>query len=199
MRWLVMVGFSLVCAACMVWVGVSAQSSSDKALPLLLDTAAPSYVIDAWLKGGERFPAGAQVMLRDGESSRPLVADFYATADPAVSFDGTKVLFAGKRTPQDTWQVWEVAVGGGHAKRVTNCGGDCLRPLYLPGNRVVYARKVNGRFVIETAALDGSAPLQLTYAPVNALPRHVLRDGRILFAAAFPMRNGQAPEIYTVY
>ena len=53
--------------------------------------------------------------------------------------------------------------------------------------------------MIETAALEGGAALQLTYAPGNALPTDVLRDGRILFEAAFPMGNGQAPEIYTVH
>jgi len=192
-------GLMLVCAACVVWEAVSAQSAGDKLLPPLLYTAAPSYLIDAWLKGGERFPAGAQVMLRDGESSRPLAANFYATADPAVSFDGMKVLFAGKRTPKDTWQVWEVAVDGGQAKRVTACLGDCLRPFYIPGNRLVYAQRLDGQFMIETAALDGSAALQLTYEPGHALPTDVLRDGRILFEAAYPMGNGQSPEIYTVY
>ena len=52
-----------------------------------------------------------------------------------------------------------------------------MRPFYLPGNRVVYAQKFNGRFVIEAAAFDGGAALQLTYAPGNALPTDVLRDG----------------------
>jgi len=191
--------FFLALAASMAWVGVSAQSSSDKSLPVLLYTAATNYASDAWLTGGERFPDGAQVMVRERESSRLLISGFAATADAAVSFDGTKVLFAGKRELKDVWQVWEIAVGGSEAKKITACAGDCLRPFYLPGNRVVYARKVNGRFVIETAALEGGAALQLTYAPGNALPTDVLRDGRILFEAAFPMGNGPAPEIYTVY
>ncbi len=189
----------LVVAACAVWVGVSAQSSADKSLPSLLYTAAPTYNGEAWIQGSERFPSGAQIMVRERGSSRPLVAGFAATADPSVSFDGTKVLFAGKKAPKDSWQIWEIAVAGGDAKRITTCAGDCVRPFYLPGNRVVYAQKFNGRFVIEAAALDGGAALQLTYAPGNALPTDVLRDGRILFEASYPMGSGQSPEIYTVY
>lgn len=189
----------LVVAACVVWIGVSAQSSSDKSLPPLLYTAAPSYNGDAWIKGNERFPSGAQVIFRESGSSRPLVAGFAATADPAVYFDGTKVLFAGKKAPKDSWQIWEVALAGGDVKRITTCAGDCVRPFYLPGNRMVYAQKLNGRFVIAAAALDGRAALQLTYAPGNALPTDVLRDGRILFEASYPMGSGSSPEIYTVY
>ncbi len=45
-------------------------------------------------------------------ASRALVTGFAATADPTVSFDGTKVLFAGKREAKDAWQVWEVGVTG---------------------------------------------------------------------------------------
>src|SRR5208283_5829229 len=120
-------------------------------------------------------------------------------ADPNVSFDGTRLLFAGKREARDSWQIWEVAVGGGEAKRVTTCDGDCIRPFYLPGNRLVYARKVSDRFVLENVPLEGGTPLRLTYAPGNALPTDVLRDGRILFEAAYPMGSGQSPEIYTVY
>ncbi len=97
---------------------------------------------DAWLKGGERFPAGAQIMLRDLGVSRALVPGFVASADASVSFDGTRILFAGKREAKGPWQVWEVAVGGGEAKRIAACTSDCVRPFYLPGDRVVYARKV---------------------------------------------------------
>ena len=191
--------FFLALAAGLAWIGVSAQSAGDQSLPVVLYTAAPTYLVDAWIKGGERFPSGAQVMLREGDSSRPLVAGFAATADPSVSFDGTKVLFAGKRESKDSWQVWEIAVTGGEPKRITTCPSDCVRPLYLPDHRLVYAQKVNGRFLLEAGALDGGTVLQLSYASGNSLPTDVLRDGRILFEAGYPMGSGQSPEIYTVY
>jgi Hydrazine synthase alpha subunit middle domain len=198
-RFMTGVLFFLAVAACITWVGVAAQSSADPSLHAVLYTTTPTYVVDAWLTGGERFPAGAQVMVQDGETSRPLVAGFSATADPAVSFDGTKILFSGRRQTKDPWQVWEVAFNEGAAKPITTCTSDCVRPLYLPGNRLVYARKTADRFVLEASALEGGPILQLTYAPGNAMPTDVLRDGRILFEAAFPMGSGQSPEIYTVF
>ena len=59
--------------------------------------------------------------------------------------------------------------------------------------------KWSGRFTLETVSSAGGAALQLTYSPGNALPTDVLRDGRILFEAAFPLGKGPSPEIYTVY
>lgn len=197
MRRLLLGVFFLALAADTVWLGVSAQAPSGD-LPLLY-TSAPHYFAAAWLRGGERFPAGAQLLVREGGSSRAAMAGFAATADANVSFDGTRILFAGKREANNSWQIWQVAAAGGKAKRMTACNGDCVRPFYLPGNRLVYAHRIDGRFELETAPLEGGAALQLTYTPGNAMPTDVLRDGRILFEASYPLGDGSAPEIYTVY
>jgi hypothetical protein len=162
-------------------------------------TSTPQYDRDAWLKGSERFPTGAQVLLLESGKSRLLVSGFAATADGSVSFDGSKVLFAGKKQAKDSWQVWEVAVAGGDAKRITNCTDDCVKPFYVPGGRLVYAQKVQGRFMLQSAEMETGKTLQLTYAPGNAMPTDVLRDGRILFEASYPMGAGALPEMYTVY
>jgi len=41
--------------------------------------------------------------------------------------------------------------------------------------------------------------LNLTFIPGSALPTDVLRDGRILFEAAYPLGSGTKAELYTVY
>ena len=198
MRWFTaVVVFVVALAVSMVWVSVSAQAPSDKLA--LVYTSTPHYDGEAWLRGGERFPAGAQLVLAKNGAESILVAGFLATADADVSFDGTRILFAGRHDTTDHWDVWEVALTGGEPKRITACDSDCVRPFYLAGERLVYAHKVNGNFVLEAAALDGTEVLHLTHAPGNALPTDVLRDGRILFEAAYPMGSGTSPEIYTVY
>ena len=53
--------------------------------------------------------------------------------------------------------------------------------------------------MLESAGLDGSAPLELSYTPGNALPTDVLRDGRVLFEAQYPLGAGASSELYTVY
>ncbi len=200
MRVLIIAVLTFALIACVFWMKVSAQSPSQQLSVPIVYTSAPRYESQAWLQGGERFPSGARVTLKQGESSHALVSGFSATADPSVSFDGTQVLFSGKRDPKAHWQVWETSVDGGKLRQVTACSTDCVRPFYLPGERVVYARKISNRFVLETAALaDGTDALQLTYMPGNALPTDVLRDGRILFEAGYPLGNGSSSEIYTVY
>jgi hypothetical protein len=151
------------------------------------------------MDGGERFSAGATVFLQDAADRHALVPEFAATADATVSFDGTRVMFSGKRTPADHWQIWEVLLEGGTPRRVTNCAEDCIRPFYLPEDRVVYAQRLGGRFVIQAAGLGGDNALPLTYGPGSSLPTDVLRDGRVLFDATFPLGEKGPPEIYTVY
>ncbi|MGZ4816771.1 MAG: HzsA-related protein [Terriglobales bacterium] len=175
------------------------EASPAADLPPFLYTRAMHYDAMAWMQGDERFSSGATIVVLDSNGKHPLVPGFTESADPAVSFDGQRVLFAGKRKAQDPWQIWEIALAGGEPRRVTSGSEDCIRPFYLPENRVVYARKTAERFVIEALDLAGGKPLPLSYGPANFLPTDVLRDGRILFEAAYPLGADAVAEIYTVY
>ena len=186
----------------------SARVHSSPSVPLLY-TVAREYSPMAWIQGGERFPDGAAIFIKDGKSRRPLVSGFFATADASVSFDGKNVLFAGKRRADDHWQIWEVSVPAGKPRQTTQCEDDCVRPLYVPADRLVYAHKLAGQFVLEIAALgrgkdedngnDNEKTLQLTYGPGDFLPVDVLHDGRVLFEADYPLDENTSAELYTVY
>ena len=177
-----------------------ATPAADTAnVPPFLYTVAKVFDPLAWLHGADRFPSGAQIFLRNDSGSHPLIPNLAASADPEVSFDGQKVLFAGKAHASDPWQIWELDLAGGVPRAITSFPEDCVRPFYLPDDRVVYARKIAGRFVIETKELASAKTLDLTYTPSNALPTDVLRDGRILFESAYPLGADGNPEIYTVY
>lgn len=166
----------------------------------LLFARTPSYSAEAWLQGAERFPLGGEIVIKEGNLSHPLIEGFVAAVDPSLNFEGTSVLFAGKEKRGDPWQVYEIGIRGGKPRRVTSGADDCIRPVYLPDGRFVYARKTSGRYVLEAAALDGTGvPLRLTYAPGNFLPTDVLQDGRVLFESSFPLGSSGQPEIYTVY
>jgi Hydrazine synthase alpha subunit middle domain len=192
--------FILACLLVLVTLGAArpATESSNVGSPLLY-TVASSYEPLAWMRGADRFSSDAAIYLYDSAGQHRVVPGFAASADASVSYDGERILFAGKAHTQDPWQIWEIAVAGGDLRRITNFPEDCIRPFYLPENRIVYARKVAGRFVIETKDLASSKTLPLTYILSNALPTDVLRDGRILFEAAYPLGSEGNPEIYTVY
>ncbi|HYM77067.1 MAG TPA: hypothetical protein VE377_13930, partial [Candidatus Dormibacteraeota bacterium] len=190
------------CALLLITIGPlrsATESAGSSDIPPYLYTVAKSYAPLAWLQGEDRFRADAAIVLSNQNGRHLLLPDFAASADPAVSFDGLRVLFAGKLRAQDPWQIWEISVAQGKPQRITSNSDDCIRPWYLPDDRIVYARKSAGRFVIEVADLAGGKPLPLTYVPSNSLPTDVLRDGRILFESAYPLGTEGNPEIYTVY
>lgn len=167
-------------------------------IPIIV-TSAPAYLPLAALRGAERFPRGAQLLVVRNGRSESLIEGFAATADADVSFDAKKLLFAGRRAASDPWQVWEFTLADRSARKVTSGANDAVRPLYLPGNQLVFARRTAHGFQLETAQLDGSKQLPLTYMPASALPADVLADGRILFEAGFPLGSGSTPEMYLVY
>jgi hypothetical protein len=177
----------------------------------IIVTAAPVYQPLAALRGGERFPMGAQLLLVHNEKAEPLVTGFAAAADANVSFDGQTVLFAGKQSAVDPWQIWELTLADRSLRKVITTTTDAVRPFYLPGGRMVWAQRAPWGFQLESAE-DGHLPgytflnptagpgvLPLTYMQASAFPADVLADGRILFEAGFPLGAGTTPELYLVY
>jgi len=173
--------------------------------------AAPVYQPLAELRGAERFPKGAQLLLIHEGQAEPLVTGFAATADANVSFDAKTVLFAGKKTEGDPWQIWELTLADRSVRKVIATASDAERPLYLPGGRMVWAERMPQGFQLQSAE-DGHPPaeaylnptagagvLPLTYMRGSAFPADVLADGRILFEAGFPLGAGATPELYLVY
>ena len=179
--------------------GSAVKAASGNETQTVLYTVTNHYEPLAWMRGADRFSSGATIFVHDSLGKHPLVPNFAASADSAVSFDGQRVLFAGKLKAGDPWQIWEVPLAGGEPRRISSSSDDDVRPFYLPEDRVVYARRSGGRYALETIDLAGGKPLPLTYGPANFLPADVLRDGRILFESAYPLGAETASEIFTVY
>ena len=196
----------LLMATCGFAPSISQSIESD-----VIVTAAPVYVPTAALRGGERFPNGAQLLLIHEGSAEPLVPEFAASADASVSFDGGSVLFAGKKAAGDAWQIWELTLADGKVRQVTSGSTDAIRPFYLPGWRLVYALRTPRGFQMQSARLmessalkeiegaDAKSVVPLTYVGANAVPADVLADGRVLFEAGFPLGDGATPEMFLVY
>ena len=71
------------------------------------------------------------VLLANNGSLAVLTPEFAATADPSVSFDGKRILFSGKRTAPDKWDIWEMDVDGENKRQITKDFGNCREPEYL--------------------------------------------------------------------
>jgi Hydrazine synthase alpha subunit middle domain len=181
-----------------VCIGLSAASAPSAGLTVpYVYTEAPRYDAVASQTGAERFSRGAALQIVRPGRKDSLFPSFAASADAAISFDGRRILFAGKQRSSDPWQVWEGPLVGSPS-RITEAG-EAITPFYLPGGKIVYAKRSSGGFQIEVIALDTRIARRLTYAPGNYLVCDVLRDGRILFEGPHPSGSVNKRDLYTVY
>ncbi len=138
-----------------------------------------------------------------------LTPEFAAAADPSVSFDGKRILFSGKRTARDNWDIWEMDVDGKNKRQVTRDFGNCREPEYLARSSITppdFNDKVRWITFTSDAAgnfEEGTAEVATSLYAANLEPIEgrdsvtwrtsfnlssdssptVLQDGRVLFTS----------------
>jgi Hydrazine synthase alpha subunit middle domain len=181
------------------------QTAGARPLPAIIFVEAPT-VASGQL--AERFPQGSHLArLVPGNSSYSainLTPELFAAADPRVSFDASKVLFAGKKDRNSGWQIWEMNADGSNKRQLTHCATDCFQPAYLPRNQIVFTM-VAGKGNQQSSSIyvseeNGSDARPITFDPGNFQVETVLRSGRILVSAkATLMAGGQGSESRMFY
>ena len=164
------------------------ESTATHQLPAIIFVEAPT-VVPGELR--ERFPQGSHLARflpgTPSSSAVNLTSKFFAAADPQISFDAAKVLFSAQKTRGARWQVWEMNVDGSGKQQITHGSADCLRPAWLPHNRIVYT-VVTGKGPTQTSAIyvsqeNGADAHPITFGPGNFQVETVLHSGRILVSA----------------
>ncbi len=132
----------------------------------------------------------SQIVLRSPSGAeRILTSGFHAAADPDVSFDAARILFAAQRRPGDRWSIWEMNAGGAGARQITQAAEDCRSPIYqspifylndpAPVQQIGYVSGGN----LYSVRMDGSGVRRLTYNLARNSDPAMLPDGRIVFAS----------------
>jgi len=156
---------------------------------------------------------GARLIIVNPDLSiKTISQDFHSASDPEISFDGSRILFAGKREAADAWSIFEMDIDGSNGasrplrdlRQVTSGPIDCRSPGY---QSTLYTLKPIGvpsepeyhlTFVAKSGAvnehggspatslyacnLDGSAVRRLTYNLSSDMDPFIQLDGRLLFA-----------------
>ena len=148
---------------------------------------------------------GARLIIVNPDLSIETVSqDFHSASDPEISFDGLRIVFAGKRKAADAWNIFEMDIDGSNLRQVTSEPIDFRSPGYQSS---LYTLKPIGvpsepeyhlTFVARTGAinecggspatslyacnLDGSAVRRLTYNLSSDMDPFIQSDGRLLFA-----------------
>ncbi len=131
-----------------------------------------------------------------------LSAGFQSAADPDVSFDGARILFAGKRGAADHWNIFEMSVDGSGVRQITRDLGDCRSPSYqatlytivspAPWYQLTFVSSIPGALnecgsgpatSLYSCKLDGTAVRQLTFNLSSDMDPYLLPDGRLVFAS----------------
>ncbi|MBI5083631.1 MAG: hypothetical protein HZB13_03405 [Acidobacteria bacterium] len=182
----------IVCAALVCGVAQAGELSALRALA----PQSPGIVLTQSRHGG----LSRIVLVNWNGETRVLTAGFSAASDPEVSFDGRRMLFAGKKRASEPWQIYELAWDGGDARQITHGTADCRQPVYQsrvftldapePWDQVAYVSEGS----LHSVKLDGSWHQRLTYAPGGDFDPLVVADGRMLFSS----RGTARPQMFGV-
>jgi Tol biopolymer transport system component len=188
---------------------LAAPAPAPRPVGTLVMTQAPVVAgAGAALAGGvfrTGWGAGARIVRVSAEGIvRVLTPDFESAADPEVSFDGGRILFAGRKNAGSPWCIWEMGADGSGARQVTCGRGDARSPVYQPpvftltpkdtarSDRVAFIGADEAQWneygagvdtSLYSSQLDGSGLQRLTYNLSNDMDPVVLPDGRVVLAA----------------
>lgn len=147
------------------------------------------------------FSGARLVRLGPSGDVKVLTAGFHSAADPDVSWDGTKILFAARKTSSDLWQIYEMNADGSAARQVVATPFNCRQPVYqsmifylddpgpvpqisFAGESGFEAEGASGPvWNLYSARFDGSGLRQLTYNPGRDLDPVMNEDGRLLYSS----------------
>ncbi len=175
-------------------------------------TQVPKEALPAKSERGEKFlpplrnVPGSRIASIDlaerGSSLRILTPEFASACSPVVSFDGKRVVFAGKKASDEPWNVWEMEVDGSNKRRIVELPADCITPTYLPSiytldnieprDQVVFASDAAGAvnesgagpaWSLYTCELSGRNLRRISFNLSADFDPTVLPDGRILFTS----------------
>ncbi len=186
--------FSPVLLILTLFVAAGAEVSASKQ---------PSYrIVFTEVGPGQGVDEGGRIVLLSPDgSTRVLTPQFAAAADPSVSFDGKRIVFAAKTTPRGHWNVYDMQADGSGVRQITRDRGNCRKPSYqsaifylndaTPSYQVTFQTDAAGEFDERTGQIathlysvrpDGSGTRRLTYPLASSVGPFQMQDGRILFS-----------------
>lgn len=199
-----LVGFMLVHGTASAQSVPKRQITSTANLPDIVFVQTPEIVAGPL---AQRFPKGSAIV-RLNLSTRQtpvlrLTGGFFGAGDPQISFDGAKILYSGQQRPNERWQIWEMDADGSNKRQITHCSEDCLRPAYLAAGEIaITVEDSTGRLLrsyLAVAKTDGSEFHRITFGDAPFQLETVLRDGRIVASAPWPLVAGDKSATRILY
>ena len=111
-------------------------------------------------------------------------------SDPAVSFDGRKILFSMRPPGGPRRNIYEIGADGTGLRQVTAGGGDDFDPLYLPDDRILFTSTRAGEMdeynhapsaTLYTCNMDGTGIERISYNQSDDFDPELLPNGRVVY------------------
>jgi len=225
--------YLLICCSIIIFSGIVTQASEESTasvLPLqghldnaIIVTQIPpgpnqraGMALEQRNSGADRFLEfgnGARLVKVNPDSSiEELSRDFHSACDPSISFDASHILFAGKRAPDDNWNIYEMEIDGSNVRQITDGIDNCRSPNYQatlytivstePWYQLTFVGIEKGTSDeygagmttnLYSCKLDGSEVRRLTFNLSDNMDPFIMSDGRLLFASKH--RSALIPEI----
>ncbi len=152
---------------------------------------------NAWGVGGQI------VLLSPGAPPHVLPTGLHSACDPQLSFDGKQLLLAGRKSAEDSWNIYEMTVDGSGLRQITRGIGDCRNPNYQSDYYQISDEDVAWRQItfvrsssderneygtapvtsIYSCKLDGTDVTRLTFNLSSDRDPHLTWDGRLVYAS----------------
>ena len=144
----------------------------------------------------DKFKGGGALRVIDfakGGEERTLVdlGNEGVTRDPEVSFDGSKVLFAMRRSVKEDYHIYEVKADGSDLKQLTSAPGVFdINPFYLPDNAIAFTSSREPKYCMCNRHIMGNLyRMEADGANIVEIGKNtlweghgsLLPDGRILY------------------
>jgi len=181
---------------------LAASRPSTMRPPIVFTQSAASAKLQGRDGFTDAFLGAHLASLSPSGALKNLTTGFHSAADPDVSWDGKKILFAAKKTAGDLWQIYEMNADGTGARSIVTVPFDCREPVYQsmifylddpgPVPQISFAG-VSGletegelgapAWNLYSVRFDGSGLRQLTYNPGRDLDPVMNEDGRLLYSS----------------
>ena len=153
----------------------------------IIITRIPGNLNNADFLTGEswRVHEQAQIVLVEKTGQKILSSGFYSACSPDISYDGKFMVFSGQLNKGDPWRIYELKLSALKARAVSPEGTNCLDPVYMPGNRIVFSKiiendSLKAGYSVHTCNLDSSDVKRISFNPDTYFASNLLADGRIL-------------------
>ena len=129
---------------------------------------------------------GRLVVVNPDGTKRTLVESFHSVCDPDVSFDGKRLLLAGKKTAQDNWNIYEIGVDGSGLRQITQGTGGLPESVVSVG------------FLSDQRCERGLVPDHVSVQPGGRVERIRLRPGNGLVLVQARWHGSAAADVQSV-